>query len=124
MSVLDYSLKFTKLSKYASSLVSDRRDEMSRFVMGVLDDLKEECRFAMLHDNISISHLMVHAQQVDETRVKRKSTEANRAKSFDGGSSNGRIDIRHKPSFKKGFSNQVPSKFPKALDDRVSNPKP
>ena len=41
-SVIDYSLKFTKLSKYAPSLVSDRRDEMSRFVMGVFDDLKEE----------------------------------------------------------------------------------
>ena len=29
MSVLDYSLKFTKLSKYASSFVLNPRDEMS-----------------------------------------------------------------------------------------------
>ena len=36
-SVEEYSLKFSKLSKYASSLVSNPRDEMSRFVMGVAD---------------------------------------------------------------------------------------
>ena len=35
MSVLEYSLKFTKLSKYATSLVSDPRYEMNRYVMGV-----------------------------------------------------------------------------------------
>ena len=41
ISVLEYSLKFTKLSKYAHCLVSDLRDEMTYFVTGVLDDLKE-----------------------------------------------------------------------------------
>ena len=35
MSVHEYSLKFTKLSKYAPSLVSDPRDQMSHFVTGV-----------------------------------------------------------------------------------------
>ena len=43
MSVLEYSLKFNKLSKYAPSLVFDPRDEMSRFVMGVPDNWKVEC---------------------------------------------------------------------------------
>ena len=62
MSVLEYSLKFTKLSKYAQSFVSNPRDKMSSFVTGVSDDLKKECRSAMLHDNMNISHLMVHAQ--------------------------------------------------------------
>ena len=57
-----YSLKFTKLSKYAPSLVSDPRDEMSRVVTGVSDDLQEERHSAMLHDNMDISRLMVHAQ--------------------------------------------------------------
>ena len=42
MSVHEYPLKFTNLSKYAPSLVSDPRDEMSHFVMGVLDDLQED----------------------------------------------------------------------------------
>ena len=53
-SVLEYFLKFTKLSKYAPSLVSDPRDEMSRFVTRVLDNLKEECHSDMLHDNMNI----------------------------------------------------------------------
>ena len=61
ISVLKYSLKYTKLSKYAPSLVSDIKDEISLFMASVSDDLKEECHSAMLHDNINISHLMVHA---------------------------------------------------------------
>ena len=35
---------------------------MNRFVTGVSDDLQEGCYSAMLHDNMNISHLMVHAQ--------------------------------------------------------------
>ena len=60
MSVLDYPFIFTKLSKYAPSLVSDPRDEMNSFVTGVLDDLKEECLSSMLHGDMKISSLMVH----------------------------------------------------------------
>ena len=91
MSVLEYSLKF-KFSKYAPSLVSDPRDEMSSF-LGVSHDLKEECRSAMIHDNMNLSHLDVHSQQVEETRVKRKSRNSQRERSFDSGSSKGRLDI-------------------------------
>lgn len=42
MSVLAYSLKFTKYSKYDPFLVSKPRDEMSHFVMGMSDDLVYE----------------------------------------------------------------------------------
>ena len=38
--------------------------------------------------------------------------------------SRGRFEIQDKPRFKKRVSSQVPSKFHKARDDRVSNPKP
>ena len=48
-SVLEYLLKFVELSKYASSLVYDPRDEMSCFVMVVSDNLKEEYHSSMLH---------------------------------------------------------------------------
>ncbi|XP_069151788.1 uncharacterized protein [Solanum lycopersicum] len=78
MGVLVYSLKFTQLSKYSPFLVSDPRDKMNRFVMGVSNDLQEECHSAMLHDNMTISHLMVHAQQVEDARAKRKSRDAKR----------------------------------------------
>ena len=62
MSVKEYSLKFVKLSKYAFSLESNSRDDMSRFRIGVSEDLEEECLAAMLHDNIDHGRLMVHAQ--------------------------------------------------------------
>ena len=60
----EYSLEFVKLSKYAPSLVSHPRDQMSRFVMGLLENLQEECQSAMLHDNMNISSLMVYARRV------------------------------------------------------------
>ena len=70
---------------------------------------------------MNISRLMVHANQGEETWDKSKSSDAKRARSFDSGSSKGRIDIQNKPRFKKRFPNHVPSKFPKSHDNRVSN---
>ena len=86
-SVHEYSTEFIEFSKYAPSLVSDPRDQMSFFVMGVSEYLQEECHSAMLHDNLNISHLMVHARRVEEARAKIKSRDAKRERSFDGGSS-------------------------------------
>ena len=37
--VHEYSLEFVKFSKYAPSLVSNPRDQMSHFVTGVSDEL-------------------------------------------------------------------------------------
>ena len=42
ISVEEYSLKFSTFFRYASSLVSNSRDEMSCFVMSVADLVKEE----------------------------------------------------------------------------------
>ena len=66
MSVYEYCLKFTKLSKYAPSFVSNPRDGMSRFMTGVSDDLQEKFHSAMLHDNMNISRLMGHSTHVEE----------------------------------------------------------
>ena len=85
ISVHEYSLIFTELYKYAPCLVSNPRDEMSHFLMGFSKDLVEECCLAMLHDNMNISCLMVHAQQVEENRLRRKNREAKRVKFNDGG---------------------------------------
>ena len=66
MTVREYSLNFLKLSRYATSLVSNSRDEMSRLLTGIAQDLEEECREAMLHDIMDLSRFMVHVQQVEE----------------------------------------------------------
>ena len=65
-SVLELSLKFTKLSKYTHSFVSYSRYEVNRFVMGVSDKFQEECHSAMIHDNMNIYHFMVHPQKVEK----------------------------------------------------------
>ena len=89
---------------------------MSRFVMGVSDDLQEEFHSVMLHDNMNISRLMVHARRVDETRAKRKDRDTKRERSFEDGDIKNRLEIQDKPKFKKRFSNQVQTKYSKARD--------
>ena len=57
------------------------------------DDLVEECRAAIHHDNMDIYCLMVHAQQVEESRLKRKNRDAKRARPYDGGISKVNFEI-------------------------------
>ena len=60
MSFKEYSLKFIKMSKYASSLVLNDMDKISRYVTGVSEELEEECRATMLHEKMYLSRFMVH----------------------------------------------------------------
>ena len=62
MIVREYSLKFVKLFKYDTSLVSKSRVKMSRFLTGISEDLKKECRAVTLYDNMDLSRMMVHVQ--------------------------------------------------------------
>ena len=90
MTVRKYSVKFVKLPRYITSLVSNNRDEMSRFLIGISGDLEEECRFVILHDSTDLSRLMVHVKQVDDNRRKRGVCEVRRPKpSYQAGTSNG-----------------------------------
>ena len=77
----------------------------------------------MRHDNMDISRLMVHAQQVEETRLKRNNKEFKRLKSCEGGTSKGRIEIQDKCRLNKRVSNKVHSIFSKANKDKLSSPK-
>jgi len=80
-------LEFTKLSKYAPSLVSNPIDEMNLLMTGLSNYYIEECHLIMLYNNMDISRLMVHAQQVEETRLKRKNREFKKSKSYERGTS-------------------------------------
>ena len=72
---------------------------------------------------MDLSRLMVHYQQVEESRLKRKNREIKRPSLFEGGISKGMFDIQDKPKFKKRFSNHAPHSFPKARKDRVYKPR-
>ena len=69
MIVEEYSLKLSMLSRFSLSFVSYPRDEMSRFVTGVADLAKEECRAAMRHDDMTLAGLMVYAQSIEESKL-------------------------------------------------------
>ena len=71
MTVREYSLMFVKLSRYGTSLVSNIRDEMNRFLTGIAEEIEEECRATILHDNMYLSRLMVHFQQVEESKMRK-----------------------------------------------------
>ena len=121
MTVREYSLKFVKLSRYDTSLVSNSRDEMSRFLTGIAEDLEEECRAAMLHDNMDLSRLMVHVQQVEESRKRKQTMVGNKSRQADENfSRKSSTEIRDKPKFKKGLSHQGESSSSKGRHDRNS----
>ena len=68
MSVDEYSLKFSMISMFAPSYVSNPRDEMSRFVTGVADLVKEKCRMALLHNYMNLSRFIVFAQSIEKSK--------------------------------------------------------
>ncbi|XP_049373336.1 uncharacterized protein LOC125838315 [Solanum verrucosum] len=79
--------------------------------MGVSGLVVEECRTTMLHHDTDISRLMIYAQQIEETKLRKMNSEAKRA----------RPDEQSQPRSKKRYFNQDSSMV---NNDRVSNPKP
>ena len=66
--VQEYGLKFNQLSTYSPHMVSNSRAQMNKFLYGVSDQVKRECRSSMLLGDINISSLMTHAQQVESEK--------------------------------------------------------
>ncbi|XP_015081298.1 uncharacterized protein LOC107024877 [Solanum pennellii] len=85
------------------------RDEMRRFVTGVSEDLEEECQAFMLHDNMDLCRLMVHAQQVEESHRRKRGREDKKPKPSDqaGCSSGTRMQKVDKSGPKKGNDNNA-----------------
>ena len=50
MSVREYSLKFTRLSKYDKAIVANPRAMMSQYMSGLNDTLANACGLAMLNN--------------------------------------------------------------------------
>jgi len=70
LSVHEYSLKFTQLSRYAPKMVADMRKRMSLFVVGLSRLSSKKGKEAMLIGNMDIARLMIHVQQVEEDKLK------------------------------------------------------
>ena len=62
MSVKEYALRFTQLSKYAPSRVADSMSRMSKFLWGVSDLEVKKFSTAMLIGDMDIARLMTQAQ--------------------------------------------------------------
>ena len=94
--------------------MSNTRDEMSTFVTGVSDDFKEECREDMLHGNMDLGRLMVHAQEVEDIRRRKGDRERKKSRSSDqSDSSNNNIHLEFGicPSSRSGTNTQVMYSF-------------
>ena len=71
MTVQEYGLKFNQLSRYSPHMVADSRAQMNKFLYGVSDSVKTECRNATLLGYMNISRLMTHAQQVEGDKLRK-----------------------------------------------------
>lgn len=80
ISVKEYALNLTQLYKYAPTMVVDPRKKMSKFVSGVSEMMVKECRTTMFVNDMDIYHVMVHAQKIEEEKLKEKSKETKRPK--------------------------------------------
>ncbi|XP_015068728.1 uncharacterized protein LOC107013296 [Solanum pennellii] len=103
--------------------------EVSRFLTRISEELEEECRAAMLHDSMDLSRLMVHVQQVEDNRKKRRVREVRRPNPFDQtGSSRGcgrsTFGVRDQPKFKKGHQSLGKSNSKRSATHKGGRPQP
>jgi len=80
MSVQEYGLKFTHLSKYAPHMVANPSSQISKFLFGVSDLVKTEWSNAMLLEDLDISKIMNHAQQVEEDKLREMAKDSKKAR--------------------------------------------
>uniref|UniRef100_M1D847 Gag-pol protein n=1 Tax=Solanum tuberosum TaxID=4113 RepID=M1D847_SOLTU len=70
MSVHEYSLKFTQLSRCALEMVAALRSMMSLFVSGLSRLSSKDGKTVMLIGAMDITRLMIHVHQVEEDKLR------------------------------------------------------
>uniref|UniRef100_M1DLE3 Gag-pol polyprotein n=1 Tax=Solanum tuberosum TaxID=4113 RepID=M1DLE3_SOLTU len=69
-----------ELASYQLKDVAHIWAQMNKFLYGVSDLVKTKCRNAMLLENMSISRLMTHAQQVEGNKLREQAKENKKAR--------------------------------------------
>ena len=64
--------------------------------MGVANIVREECRTAMLHDDMTLARLMVYAQSIEESKLRRMARSLKRSS----------VNDQEQTRFKKRFQTQ------------------
>ncbi len=65
-----YRLNFAEHSRHSPHMVADSKAHTNMFLYGVSDLMKIESKNSMLLWNMNISFLIIHAQLVDENKLK------------------------------------------------------
>ncbi|XP_049405046.1 uncharacterized protein LOC125868441 [Solanum stenotomum] len=104
--------------------VADSRARMNKFVMGVSELIENECRSAMLIPSMNISSLMVHAEQIEEQKLKKMNSEAKRVRTNDGNFSNAKSDGQGRPRTKPRYDSSNTPRFDKEKCSGSPFPKP
>lgn len=80
ISLREYGLKLTKLSKYALFMVANLRAHMSTFILSVFELVSKDCKMAMLVKQVDISRLMMYVEPIEEEKFCEKTRESKRAR--------------------------------------------
>lgn len=62
MTVKECIIKFIQLSRYAPKIVLDMKAKMRKFMFGLRNHVKKECKALLLISNVNISRIIVYAQ--------------------------------------------------------------
>ena len=85
MSVCDYALRFSKLSKYAPSMMEDPRVKMGQFVSGLGEMVGSEGQSALLHTEMDLSRLMTYVEHVEDRKLRERRMRDLKRPRLDGG---------------------------------------